>query len=56
MVVNQDHYINHVFAEPGDYALTIEEFDTPCVFLAARVLVDATDPDDIAKVHEIKTP
>ena len=28
MVVNQDHYINRIFTEPGDYALTMDEFDT----------------------------
>ena len=54
MVVNQDHYINRVFAEPGEYALAMEEFDTPYVLLAARVLVDATDPDDVAQVHAIQ--
>ena len=54
MVVNQDHYINRVFAQPGEHELSVEEFDTPYVFLAARVLVDATDPDDIAKVHAIQ--
>ena len=54
MVVNQDHYINRVFAQPVNTTLTVEEFDTPYVFLAARVLVDATDPDDIAKVHAIQ--
>ena len=54
MVVNQDHYINRVFTEPGEYALTVDEFDTPYVFLAARVLVDATDPDDVAQVNAIQ--
>ena len=54
MVVNQDHYINRVFTEPGEYPLTVEEFDTPYVLLAARVLVDATDPDDVAQVHAIQ--
>ena len=41
MVVNQDHYINRIFTEPGEYALTLEEFDTPFVHLGARVLVNA---------------
>ncbi len=54
MVVNQDHYINRVFTEPGEYQLTVEEFDTPYVLLGARVLVDATDADDIAQVHVIQ--
>ena len=44
MVVNQDHYINRVFTEPGEYPLTTEEFDTPYVLLAARVLVDPRTP------------
>ncbi|MGX7678750.1 DUF1214 domain-containing protein [Jatrophihabitans sp. DSM 45814] len=54
MVVNQDHYINRVFAEPGEHSLTVGEFDTPYVLLAARVLVDATDPYDVGQVHEIQ--
>jgi len=54
MVVNQDHYINRILTEPGDYPLTVEEFDTPYVLLAARVLVDASDPADLAKVHQIQ--
>ena len=54
MVVNQDHYINRVFTEPGEYPLTTEEFDTPYVLLAARVLVDPTDSDDVAQVHAIQ--
>lgn len=54
MVVNQDHYINRIFTEPGDYALTVEEFDTPYVLLAARILVDASDPQDLARVHTIQ--
>ena len=54
MVVNQDHYINRIFTQAGDYTLTVEEFDTPYVLLAARVLVDPDDPDDIAQVHQIQ--
>ncbi len=54
MVVNQDHYINRVFSEPGEYSLTVEEFDTPYVLLGARVLVDATDPRDVARVTTIQ--
>ena len=49
MVVNQDHYINRVYTEAGEYTLTVEEFDTPFVFLAARVLVDPPDPEDVAR-------
>jgi hypothetical protein len=34
--------------------LTVDEFDTPYVSLAARILVDATDPQDLARVHKIQ--
>ncbi|MDX6301717.1 MAG: hypothetical protein QOF53_2931 [Nocardioidaceae bacterium] len=54
MVINQDHYINRIFTEPGTFDLTVEEFDTPYVALGARVLVDASDPDDVANVNEIQ--
>ena len=54
MVVNQDHYINQVFTEPGEHQLSVEDFDTPYVLLGARVLVDATDASDIAEVATIQ--
>jgi hypothetical protein len=54
MVVNQDHYINRIFREPGEYELTVEEFDTPFVVVALRVLVDPSDPDDLAAVSELQ--
>jgi hypothetical protein len=54
MVVNQDHYINRVFHEPGDYDLSVEEFDTSYVAVAARVLVDPGDPDDVAEVNALQ--
>ena len=47
MIVNQDHYINRVFDQPGSYALTVAEFDTPYVLVAVRTLVDPTDADDV---------
>jgi hypothetical protein len=54
MVVNQDHYINAIFHEPGTYDLTVDKFDTRYVALAARVLVNADDPIDLAKVAAIQ--
>jgi len=54
MVVNQDHYINRIIHQPGSYELTVEEFDTPYVALAVRVLVNADDPDDLKAVHKIQ--
>jgi hypothetical protein len=54
MIVNQHHYINKVFHEPGDYSLTTDEFDTPYVLVAARTLVDPADPADVATVNALQ--
>ena len=54
MAVNQDHYINRVFHQPGEYELTVDDFDTPYLALAARVLVDPGDPADVATVHALQ--
>jgi len=54
MIVNQDHYINRVFHKPGQYDLTVEEFGTPHVLAAARVLVDPADPADVAAVNALQ--
>jgi hypothetical protein len=54
MVIDQDHYVNRIFHEPGTYDLTMEEFDTPYVALGARVLLDESDPSDSARVHAIQ--
>ena len=54
MVVNQDHYVNRVFHDPGEYPLTVEEFDTPWVAVAARILVDPSNSDDVATVNALQ--
>jgi hypothetical protein len=54
MVVNQDHYINHVFHHAGTYQLNQDEFDTRYVVLAARVLADPNDAEDLATAHQIQ--
>ena len=54
MVVNQDHYINHVFSGGGSYPLDMEKFDTPYVVVFLRTLVDAADPGDVAAVNSIQ--
>jgi hypothetical protein len=54
MVVNQDHYINRIFHEPGEYRLTSDEFDTPWAAVAARILVDPGDPDDVRAVNALQ--
>jgi hypothetical protein len=54
MVVNQDHYINRLFHEPGDHTIGVDEFDTPWVVVAARILVDSADVDDVATVNALQ--
>ncbi|MET4158153.1 DUF1214 domain-containing protein [Agromyces sp. PvR057] len=54
MVVNEDHYINRVFHSGGTYELTTSEFDTPWVLVASRILVDPSDPADVAAVNALQ--
>ncbi len=54
MVVNEDHYINRVFYEPGAHHLTVEEFGTPYVHLAVRIFVDPDDLDDVKTVNALQ--
>jgi hypothetical protein len=54
MVVNQDHYVNRFFHEPGDHTIDMDEFDTPWVVIAARVLVDPADAGDVAAVNALQ--
>ena len=54
MIVNEDHYINQVFHDAGTYELTVEEFGSPYVVVAARTLVDPRDPDDLAAVAAVQ--
>src|SRR4051812_46859264 len=51
---NQDHYVNKIFHEPGEHELTVAEFDTPYVVVAARVLVDSRDAGDIAAANALQ--
>ena len=53
-VVNADHYTNGIFHEPGTHRLTTDRFDTEYVQVIVRILVDPTDPDDIATVHALQ--
>ena len=54
MVVNEDHYINKVLSAPGEHSITMDEYDTPFVDLAVRILVDPSDPDDVATVNALQ--
>ena len=53
-IYNQDNYLNNVFHEAGIFELTMAEFDTPYVAVVARMLVDASDPEDVAAVNALQ--
>ena len=54
MIVNEKHYINRVFHDAGSYDLTVQEFASPYVVVAARTLVDLHDRDDVVAVAVVQ--
>ncbi|MDN4472617.1 DUF1214 domain-containing protein [Demequina zhanjiangensis] len=50
MLVNNDHLVPLVLHRPGHYRLTRTEAGTRYALVAIRILVDPTDPEDVAKV------
>ena len=54
MVVNEDHYVNKVYHDPGTHKITMEEFDTPYVNISIRTLVDSSDSADTEKARAIQ--
>ncbi len=54
MVVDQDHYVNEIFHAAGEHQLAKDRFDTPYVMAAVRILVDPTDPADLAEVISLQ--
>lgn len=54
MVVNERHYMDAVFHDPGEYRLTTERFGTPYVVVAVRILVDPEDQADVAVVTALQ--
>lgn len=54
MIVNEHHLINRIFHSAGSFELTTEEFGTPYVLVAVRVLVDPEDEADLAVVGALQ--
>jgi len=54
MVVDEDHYVNAIFHDPGTHELTVDRLGTPFVGVAVRVLVDPANPDDVAAVNALQ--
>jgi hypothetical protein len=54
MVINQDHYAQSVTYSAGPHIFTKEKVGTRYMVVAARTLVDPTDPEDVKKVHALQ--
>jgi hypothetical protein len=53
MLTNEDHYTSTTY-DPGDHVLTRDGQGTRYVFVAIRILVDPSDPADVAAVHALQ--
>lgn len=54
MIVNEDHFVNDVFHEPGEYTLTSDQYGSRYVLVGVRILVDPNDSGDVAAVAAIQ--
>lgn len=53
-LINQDHYTPAVIYEGGLYTLNREAMGTRYVMAAIRILVNASDDEDLAQVHALQ--
>jgi hypothetical protein len=53
MVTDEDHYTYTTY-DSGDHTLAKETIGTRYVFVAIRILVDPSDPDDVDAVHALQ--
>jgi hypothetical protein len=53
MVTNEDHYTATTY-DAGERVLTRDGLGTRYVFIAVRILVDPSDPDDVAAAHALQ--
>ena len=54
MIVNESHLINRIFHTAGSFELTPEEFGSPHVLIAVRILADPDDEADLAVVGDLQ--
>ena len=54
MIVNESHLINRIFHTAGSFELTPEEFGSPHVLIAVRILADPDDEADLAVVEDLQ--
>jgi hypothetical protein len=53
-VINQDHYTQGVYYEPGEYTLERNKIGTQYVVAAVRTFVDPSDPADVRAAHAVQ--
>lgn len=53
-IINEDHYSQGVYYEPGPVTLTRDGVGTRYVIAAVRTLTDPNDSDDMAKAHALQ--
>jgi hypothetical protein len=54
MVVTRDHYVPVIIHAPGTVDLDAAKLDTDYAMLGVRILVDPSDPDDVAAVNALQ--
>lgn len=54
MVVNNDHHVTEIFHEAGTHRLDVDSVGTRHAMVAVRILVDPTDPADVAAVAQLQ--
>lgn len=54
MIVNNDHLVQAIHHEPGDYELAEATIGSRYALVAVRILVDPGDPDDVAAVGALQ--
>lgn len=53
-IIDEDQYSRGVHYDAGEYVLTREDIGTRYVIAAVRVLVDPSDPQDVAEAHAVQ--
>jgi hypothetical protein len=54
MIVDQSHYVTSIIHDPGVVALRAEAFGSSYVLAAARIMVNPSDPADVAAVNGLQ--
>jgi len=54
MIVNEDHFVNRIFHEAGEHRLASDQYGSRYVLVGVRILVDPTDPADVAAVAALQ--